>query len=586
MKRPLGKVLFGLLACVCVCTGPFTAKAAYTVRANTDPQVVQVEFHSMLDVSPQKGFAPVRISVTNRSSRTASWQFDFRSGQQTGDMNVFSHAVRVELGAGESRIVEVMCPVYPVPATHQMPALTVHMIGPGIERDQARIYSGGYQSSGRGALMAMSASIANRNKSAVEQMANTGSGRGVTQVATLHLDVFSEDVRGFSGVDVLLMTPEEWEDLDGGQRYTLTQWIAQGGHLFLVGEPGEGVPQSLRNRMGASETLGLGWGSVRMFSREGGAILDAGALLREAGQALILDPQVLNMDFSSRNWALRREIRDLRRPVGLIMITVIAVAVLLGPVNVMVALRRQRPVQLLWVTPLLSVCLSLCMIVVILLLDGFGGKGLRSLTVFLLPEHNLEVVRQEQVSRTGVLLNREMRLPRGAVMQMLNVETQGVNQFANRVSGRFDLLGDETWRGNWFASRAIQGQSLQLSRPNRAQLTLFPGQDGAPPELLSSLDVNLEVIFLRDFEGRHWTADQVRAGSRVRLEPATEREANTFQQGLTLRTQERVAPVSGAGTFLAQATPEDGQFLDTLSGIRWDNHRVRYTGLLVQGGGQ
>ena len=579
----LWRNLFVFLVVCFLCDG---ARAAQIVRANTDLRVVQIEFHSMLDVAPSHGFIPVRISVNNRLDRAAAWQFEFRSGQQTGEMNHFAHAVGIRLEAGESRIVEVMAPVYPVPASHSWPALSVTMSGPGLESERARLYSGGHHSTRSGAFLAMTSSVANRNKSAVEQQSGRAGGHGVGQVATLYLNALSEDVRGFSGVDVLLMTAEEWADLEGGQRYVLTQWIARGGHLFLVDESGGNLPRGLRGDAPSAGPVPIGWGTAQMFGESAGGILEPDTLLREVGKALALTPQTQDMNFTSRDWALRREIRDLHRPAGLIMTTVIAVAALLGPVNVMVASRRKRPVQLLWVTPLLSVGLSLLMMLVILLYDGVGGQGARSLTVFLLPEHNLEVIRQEQVSRTGVLLTRDMRLPRGTEVRMLNVEGVNPHHFGGFVSGRFELSGEDLWRGNWFSSRAIQGQSLQLSRPNRAQLALYAGADGTPPELLSSLDAPLKTVFVQDFEGNHWRAGPVRPGNRVRLEPATERDAEQFERRLTLRTGERVSPARGNGTFLAEADPEDDAFLATLGGIRWENHAVRYTGFLVRGGGQ
>ncbi len=579
MKKRGRSLLWGLL-CFGMC---LSVQASWSTRIQTDPSRVRIQMSSMLDGLPNKGHVPIRIQIQNTGSSGGTWTFDFRSSISWQEQDVLNYPTRVSLQPGEERILEVMVPLYPLQeggrGVHIQPRLRVNMGGPGLESTSQQLFSMGQSRIGS-EVVALSTSLAGRNKSAIEQRIQTSGGHYQDRVLSAGLSVFPEDIRGLSGLDFLIITPGEWGALERGNQYLLMQWIGRGGHLLLAAPADTPLPAAFQPYRGEAGTASLGWGSVFPVVMNGD-ILDPDELLSQMNQIRRDRPSPGRGEFLLRVWQLRELIPDVERPLFLLLIAVIAIAVFLGPLNVVVAFRRKRPVQLLWMTPMLSIGLSLALLLLILLMDGFGGKGHRAVTIFLLPAENLEIVAQEQVSRTGVLLRRSFALPATATIQRLRVD------YGHRrgSQGVFSALPGGQWDGDWFESRAIQGQAMIDSRPSRARLEFIPATGNAPPEVLSSIDAELSQVILRDFDGNYWRTENVRAGSRPPLKSTTPEEGRKFIRSLSLREGERVLPVTGPGVFLAQVAAGDGLFLESLDSIRWDRQEARYTGFLSRAGG-
>ncbi|MCC5846886.1 MAG: hypothetical protein JJU29_02245 [Verrucomicrobia bacterium] len=578
MKKS-GRFLFlGVLLCL----GFSPVRASWATRVNTDPSRVRIQLSSMVDGLPHKGYVPIRIQIENTGSTGATWTFDFRSTLNWQDQDVLNYATRVSLQAGEERILEVMVPLYPIREGMRghsiQPRLRVNILGPGLEAQSHQLLSTGQ--SGTGEVLGLTSTLVGRNKSAIEQRFQSRGGMQ-GRVLSAGLSQFPEDIRGLSGLDFLLITPDEWAALERGSQYLLMQWIGRGGHLLLAGPADASLPAAFQPYRGGGNAAYLGWGSVTPVLMTGDT-LDPDDLVSLMAQIQRDRPAPGKGAFDARAWQLRDLIPDVERPVVLLLMAVIAIAILLGPINVVVAFRRKRPVQLLWMTPLLSVSLSLVLILLILLMDGFGGKGHRAVTVFLLPAENLEIVSQEQVSRTGVLMRRSFSLPVTAMILPLRID----HSSGRGSQGSYSAAPGGQWDGDWFESRAIQGQAMIDSRPSRARLEFIPASGNAPPEVLSSIDAELASVILRDFDGNYWRTENIRPGSRAPLTPATPEEGQALIRSLSLRDGERVLPVTGPGVFLAQVAEGSGVFMESLDSIRWDRQAARYTGFLVRGGGQ
>lgn len=551
--------------------GSLVSATAWEQNVHGDRSRVLFKFTSMFDALPQQGFMPIRMHVMNRGLTEARYDVRFSSGSSwQNDPNVTRMNSSVRVPAGEERIVEVMVPIQPMD-NHRNNVLRVSVNGPGISVSDMHLFSG---SSWRHAdqVFALSQSLAGRNRSELQMLISGG--RGGDAVATMSLIDLTEDVRALSGMDVIILNTQEWNELEQAGRYLFQQWVGRGGMLVLASEGNSLRPRGIPGFEpgGLPDAVPLGWGVITGHSLSGGLINAAGlrAQVSAGSPGAGVD---LRRSFVGRSWALQAQVRELNTPLGLLFVVVLVVAVLLGPVNVITAFRRKKVVRLLWVTPLASVALSLILMGVIVLVDGFGGTGERSLTVFLAPEAGLEVLTQEQISRTGVLLRRQFTLPQGAVMFPAILHP---NQ---RVSGRHRLEGDR-WDGDWFRSRNLQAQVLQHSRPSRSRIEVAPGPEG--PSVFSTLDDHLTLLYLRDGEGRYWKAENLHAGQRQTLQATTQQEARLFVDSLRLRPNEAVVPVRGNGTFVAVSAPRKDGFLETLPSIRWGARSIRYTGMIVE----
>ncbi len=539
---------------------------------DTDARRVEIRLTSMFDSVPTRGFVPVRIHVNNRAAAPSSWNFVFSTSHSWNmEQDSSRISVRADLEGNQERVLEVLVPVQPLGSSggSSAPRLHVSFSGPGVEGGNTHLLGGsGWKSERR--FYGMAQGLTARNKDALTQ-AISGAGRGGGEsVTSLSLSDFSEDVRAYSGLDVMILSVADWNGLERSHRYILRQWVARGGQLLLAEEKGGRPPQDMEGW--DSKGISLGWGSVLPVPLEG-ELLDANSIRLKTASFTGAIPVDTADSFQTRNWELRRRIPDLAPPLGLLFLFVLVIAALLGPVNVITAFRAKNPVRLLWVTPIASLALSLLLVAGIVFVDGFGGYGHRVLTVFLMPSDKLEVLTQEQVSRTGVLLGRSFTVAPGTVMEPVNTEnSQG-------IKGNFTLSGDK-WDGDWFRSRSIQGQLLQNSRPSRARLEVILGGEGA--QIFSELDANLEMVYLRDSQSRYWKVEGLQAGQRKALEPATQQEARAFAESLRLRGGERVMPITGDGVFLARATPVKEAFLPSYGAIRWRDEHLRYTGMIQE----
>jgi hypothetical protein len=528
----------------------------------------KVVMEMFMDAHPQRGHAPVRVFIHNRGKNTGEWTFQFASQSGYNEQNAQLSEFRLRVEAGKEQSVEWMVPIYSMPidfSYHR--TLDVSVKGPeGFQSHGVRLVS---DSSNRGAvsLAGLSESLSLLHREALQAEVQNKRGSEDLRFARVDLAMLPENPQGLFGLDLLVLTRAEWKDLPPAIRYSLRQWIAMGGRVVFADSPGPAEP------------LGHGAFHALMFAGQpASSILSALERVPTLTDRLEVDPQA----FAPFRWKLRATIPDISRPVGLLLLFVFGIGALLGPVNLLLAHRKKRPARVLWTTPVLSAGLSLLLILVIIFSDGFGGKGARSLAVLLLPDDQVEILVQEQVSRTGVLLNDSFRIPSAVSLSQLNVTPARRGRRRNESTGRFRLTPDGTHSGDWFKSRRIQGQMLYSSRPSRAAIRILPG---SPPDLYSTVDTLLMDIVVRDGNGAYWTVDSLRAGERKPLRSLSPADAQSAIK--TLRTREDDALSNHLnpphGWFYARAEAGKGPFIDTQASIRWVTQPVCWFGPLATG---
>jgi hypothetical protein len=199
--------------------------------------------------------------------------------------------------------------------------------------------------------------------------------------------------------------------------------------------------------------------------------------------------------------------------------------------------------------------------------DGFGGEGVLTGTVCLLPDSNQAVVTQTQIARTGVMTGTGFDLADDIVLENKSASS---GAWPHRSGGRAEHYQRSQGyaAGDWFASRRVQEHVLRRLAPTRARVELVGGGEaGAAPVVQSSVGAVLKDFRYVDSAGHIWGVEEVQPGRRVTL----------------MRRQNLLSPNSpDVGFFTARGGAAEGLTpISTLDSIRWDEPEFLFVGPLV-----
>ena len=136
--------------------------------------------------------------------------------------------------------------------------------------------------------------------------------------------------------------------------------------------------------------------------------------------------------------------------------------------------------------------------------------------------------------------------------------------------------------GAWFQSRSEQGHVLEAVIPTRGRIER--AAPGGNPQLLSTFDFPIEMLFYRDSAKQWWKADNLVAGTRFQPTQVTEADFDSIigreQMRFTKRNQALIERVKNRpGNFIALTSAAPG--VDTFKGIKWQETRTLITGPVV-----
>ena len=198
------------------------------------------------------------------------------------------------------------------------------------------------------------------------------------------------------------------------------------------------------------------------------------------------------------------------------------------------------------------------------------------------PEEAAAYVTQEQASRTGVLFGAGFEMKQPALIEPLALpDTPWVKLKNTMTSQGVTLSQDDRLRsGNYFQSRAEQGQILRAVVPTRARLEVKPAAStGAAPQIISALGFTLSELFYIDAEGGVWHSDKTLAtGQQAPLqksdEPTLRKTWKAFVSLSEGQNQRRFeAPGLGQlpkNSFFGRVSEAPEMTLQTLPSIRWN----------------
>jgi hypothetical protein len=534
----------------------FASLSSQPIRG-LDPSIVSISVSSLLDLHPSRGYIPLQVEVRNRMAKEAVWQLQFSSENSSDDRLDSAFPLAVSPQSVGTFMLYVPVSVSRESRTYSQSELEVMVQGPSSQGYRQTILKSPYSGNNAGKHVGISQSMALQVKEPLVQLNEDE--RGPFSFHTLDLNLFPQDAKGLSGLDILVLSPDEWSD-PRLSKDVLHRWQALGGQVLVIGN---GVK---------NQQVGIG-----------------GLLAGEGKQAE--PPQVYNRlkrlktphdrlgdngQYYADKWAFGDVVKEVKPSFGLFMLAAVVIALLLGPVNLMLGLKKKQVLRVIWTTPLWSLGLSLLVGVGIILSDGFGGKGVRSVWVMLLPEENLEVTLQEQVSRTGVLVNSSFTVDPDVRFYPVNVEKK--RQY---FSQQFTANVDGTLGGDWFANRRVQGQVIERVRSSRAQVTLTPSVNGSSMSVVSTVDTTFTRLIVQDEQKNWWEAEHVTPGKDTAMKPINRiRAMSVIGEFPNRQLHPLKEPGFDTGWFVG-VTASGNARIETLSSIRWQDKPVVYTGPIV-----
>lgn len=558
----------------------------------------RVQIRSVFDPLPPSGYAPMRIVATNGTGRDSRWGFDFHSQtQHYRQQNKHSSSFAVDVPARSTQSAMFLVPLAVDYGDSSRGGggsghfLQVSFSGTGFDAQPK--FENENRAAG-GPALALSETLAEfsmtqLNKETEAKLKSSGGGYyGGTRVFGSRFDPgdLPDSWLGYSGFDFVLLSGTDWQKLKPGVRRALVEWVHLGGklHVYLakgvtaaspaLPEPGTtslGIVQTFDwdgRTLPASQTVNRYWGGERRTTSLASAHTVAGSwpLLDLLGTRSFASWQVI--------------------------VFLMIFGLLVGPVNLFVLAPAGRRHKLFVTTPLLSIGASVVMVVLILAQDGTGGVGRRFIAINLEPDEAAAYVTQEQVSRTGVLLGAGFEMKQPALVEPLALpDTPWVKLKNSGIGQPADLTQDgRERRGNFFQSRAEQGQVLRAAISTRARLELKPGAaPDAAPTLVSALGFTVDELFYTDAAGGQWQLEKPlgtgQSATLIKSDPATKTVwiNKVFNPAVdTLQYALGSGSTARRSSFVATARQAPDFTLDTLSSIRWEDDHIVVFGPVAQ----
>jgi hypothetical protein len=558
----------------------------------------RVQIRSVFDPLPSSGYAPMRIVATNGTPRNARWGFDFHS-QTTyyRQQNEHDSSFAVDVPARSTQSALFLVPLAAgygdssAGGNGQMLRVEISGTGftttPKIENENR---SGTFPALALSEALA-EFSITKLNKE-LESKLRSGSGGHFYGGSAVFGSRFEpadlpESWLGFSGFDFILLSSTDWQKLKPAVKRALLEWVRLGGNFHVYISAGT-TAASLGLPDGTDATS---LGKITTLPWDGKSLPSGETVSRYWGLTQRVSSLTTDHTMMS-NWPLLLLLGTRSFASWQVIVFLVIFGLLVGPVNLFVLAPAGKRHKLFVTTPLLSIGASVVMVLLILLQDGTGGVGRRFVAINLEPGEAAAYVTQEQVSRTGVMLGTSFEMKQPVLIEPLAMpDTPWVKLKNSGTTQPTNLAQDgRERRGNFFQSRAEQGQVLRAVVSTRARLELKAGAaPDAVPTLISALGFTVDELFYTDAAGGHWrlekslstgqSATLVKTDAQTKnpwLDAALNPAVNTLRGTLNIVTTDR------RSFFIAKARSAPDFTLDTLSSIRWEDDRIVVFGPVAQ----
>lgn len=409
-----------------------------------------------------------------------------------------------------------------------------------------------------------------------------------------------EDWRAYSGYDGIAMTDTDWGNASPGARTAILRWNRLGGELILytLSSSSDLATLGIAAEGKGKRSADRSFGRVTLVPIGIDLKLDAAPTVDRFHNQSRMTPvnAAIRSDFSS-GWQTQAAFGEQTYNYGLFILILVGFGVLVGPVNLFVFAKSGRRHRLFITTPLIALGTSLLLIALIILIDGFGGRGIRTVLMEVRPDdgENSAYVLQEQVSRTGVLLGGGFTVTEPAVVTSVPLAASQWSRLTDSNDGggmRYEEKfadGKLEVDGDWFQSRSEQGHFVRAIVPTRGRIE-SRGESGTP-SFLSTFDFPIATLYYRDHANGWWKAENVVPGKAFTCTPTKPEEVMAFVTETSGQLAERSRRVFGLKKDIASLHDRPGHFIaatenapaiDTLKGIDWTKTRTFITGPIAK----
>ncbi|MEK7950417.1 hypothetical protein [Luteolibacter soli] len=557
------------------------------------------------------GFLPVRITVNNTSEQEGKINISTTSEDGYGDRgSEITSSFDLTIPAERNSVHDILVPCATLLNFGSGGFVSVDVRLSGSYGSASGKLNANYDDSQSAVLL--SEPLYTPNGSMLDShLSSSGSSvhyRGGSQTFAGRFDARSlpEDWRAYSGYDGIAMTDTDWGNATPGARTAILRWNRLGGELVIYTLSGSSdlATLGISTEGKGTRTADRSFGRVTLIPLGRDLKLDAPATVERFQDHARLAPlnHSIRNDFSAA-WQTKADFGEQRYNYGLFVLILVAFGVLVGPVNLFVFAKSGRRHRLFITTPLIALGTSVLLIALIILIDGFGGRGMRTVLMEVRPDdgENSAYLLQEQVSRTGVLLGGGFTVNEPAVLTSVPLASGQWSRLTNDNDGggmRYEEKfedGKMQVEGDWFQSRSEQGHFMRAIVPTRGRIEARA--ESGTPSFLSTFDFPIETLYYHDNSDGWWKAENVVPGKAFTCVAASPAEVEGFVNDASKRLAERtrgVLAVNGKGRVdreFKSLHEREGHFIavsnkapaiDTLKGINWIETRTYITGPIVK----
>ena len=560
---------------------PLSAQEAM-LREVADPGTdTHVEITALFSKPSPGGYLPVRVKIANNLKSDHSIRVAFKSNDNYNDELTAESAFGFTAQAGKTVTRDIMVPISPAGNGYgSSNTMVTATLSGSLGNRSSNTLTTEYVPNQPAVLLseALYTPYASLLDSEINKRLSGGS-RSSEFAAKFDPKQLPDDWLAFSGYDCVIMTDGDWTNIPPGARNAILSWVRLGGKLLVYSEGSA-----------TSASLGLpdeaGFGSInlsRMPATTSFATNAVSAVLK------ITNPKQasLRSDYSS-SWPLQTAFGLKEFRYFLFVIVLIIFGILVGPVNLFVFAKAGQRHKLFITTPIISLAASVILIALIILQDGFGGRGVRRVLMEVRPDQGLNAayVHQEQFCRTGVLTGSNFTIDTPVTLSPVQIASSRWARFTTGyggAKGSFNLQPDDgktVASGDWFQSRSEHGHILSavISTRGRIEATDVPGT------YLSTFEFPIDTLYLLDKSGEWKRANNVQAGKRFTFTsvdmsivvPEIIKVANGFSK---IHHSYFDAVRSRADHFIALTSHAPG--IQTNPAVRWTRTDTVITGPIV-----
>lgn len=575
--------------------GCFVAPAQEQMFRVGEPKTKSfVEVTSMFGKLPATGYAPVQVKIVNNADRDRSISLSFRSsdGYYGRNGSEVRSGFQLSAAAGRTEVIPLLVPVVTALSSFHGGHLTLRAemsgdFGGGSGTISSTIAAGF-------PTVLLSEPLFTPNASTLDAEVasrHSSSWSGQEFAGRFEPTILPEDWRAYAGYDVMILTDSDWSKISSGARAAILAWIRLGGRIHIHSQSDSttlgslGIAGERKRSFGRIETDRVGPKLELDAKRTIDQITTKAAGYRTRLEAIYSD--------TSGSWPLQQFFGKRAFNYLIFILVLVVFGVIVGPINLFVFARSGMRHRLFITTPLISLAASALLIGLILLQDGFGGRGYRIALVEVRPDgdEHAAYVHQEQISRTGVLLGSRFDLGEATLLSPTPLAPSRwarVTQGNGGGGARYTIQptsGGGNASGDWFQSRSEQGQVLTSVIPTRGRIERLPKP--GPPQIMSSFEFPIQRLYLISEDKSVWTAGNLQPG---RTATCTEVKGSDWQTFLrdqrnrfTAENQSRLDRVSRRPNhFVAIANEGPLPLVDTSDVIKWRSNEVVLTGPIME----